>query len=100
MTFPPDVQKEMGYALYLAQMGERHSTMAKTLSGFHGGAVTELRQKGAAATFRAVYTVQFADAVYVLHAFQKKSKSGIRTPKVEIDLVTKRLRELVAEKAS
>jgi phage-related protein len=46
MTFPPDVQKEMGYALYLAQMGERHSTMAKTLSWFHGGAVTELRQKG------------------------------------------------------
>ncbi|HEX3651683.1 MAG TPA: type II toxin-antitoxin system RelE/ParE family toxin [Rhizomicrobium sp.] len=100
MAFPINVQKEMGYALYLAQMGERHAASAKTLSGFHGSAVVEVRQNDPTGTFRAVYTVRFRDAVYVLHAFQKKSKRGISTPKTEMDIVAKRLGELVAEKAS
>lgn len=99
MCFPPEVQREMGYALFLAQMGGRHSAMARTLAGFHGGAVIEVRESDAAGTYRAVYTVQFADAVYVLHAFQKKSKSGSQTPRIEMDVVNRRLRKLIAEKA-
>jgi phage-related protein len=97
MTFPPTVQREMGYALFLAQMGERHSTMAKTLGGFGGGTVVEVRESHDGNAYRAVYTVRYADAVYVLHAFQKKSKKGIATPKAEIDLIEKRLKDLIKE---
>ena len=100
MAFPADVQKELGYALYLAQMGERHATAAKTLSGFRGGTIMEVRENDATGTYRAVYTVRFRDAVHVLHAFQKKSKRGISTPKTEMAVVAKRLKELMAEKAS
>ena len=100
MAFPADVQKEMGYALYLAQMGERHAAAAKTLGGFHGATVIEARQSDVRGTYRAIYTVRFADAIYVLHAFQKKSKQGIRTPKTEMNVVMKRLKELVMEKGS
>lgn len=98
MAFPGDVQKQMGYALYLAQMGERHGSMAKTLSGFHGGSVIEVKEADATGSYRAVYTVRFSDAVYVLHAFQKKSKRGIGTPKAEMDIVRKRLQELISER--
>jgi phage-related protein len=87
-----------GYALFLAQMGERHSTMAKTLGGFGGATVIEVRESHDGNAYRAVYTVRFADAVYVLHAFQKKSKKGIATPKAEIDLIQKRLKDLIEEK--
>ena len=87
----------MGYALFLAQMGERHSTMAKTPSGFGGGAVIEVRESHDGNAYRAVYTVRYADAVYVLHAFQKKSKKGITTPKADIDLIEKRLKDLQKE---
>jgi phage-related protein len=98
MAFPRTVQREMGYALYLAQMGERHSAMAKTLSGFGGAAVVEVRESYDGNAYRAVYTVRYADAVYVLHAFQKKSKKGIATPRAEIDLIEKRLKDLVKER--
>jgi phage-related protein len=98
MAFPPTVQREMGYALFLAQMGERHSTMAKTLGGFGGATVIEVRESYAGNAYRAVYTVRYADAVYVLHAFQKKSKKGIATPKAEIDLIERRLKDLIKEK--
>ncbi len=97
-AFPAVVQREMGYALYLAQMGERHTAVAKTLKGFHGGSVMEIRESTNSGTYRTVYTVKFGDAVYVLHAFQKKSRQGIATPKAEIEIVMKRLKELVAEK--
>ena len=93
-AFPREVQREMGYALYLAQIGGRHAVMAKTLKGFGGGSIVEVRESDAAGTYRAVYTVRFADAVYVLHAFQKKSTEGIKTPKREIDLVESRLKNL------
>src|ERR1700694_4731580 len=79
-------------------MGERHSTMAKTLGGFGGATVIEVRESHDGNAYRAVYTVRYADAVYVLHAFQKKSKKGIATPKAEIDLVEKRLKDLIKEK--
>ena len=97
-AFPPAVQREMGYGLFLAQMGERHPGLAKTLGGFGGGAVIELRQSRDGNAFRAVYSVRFADAVYVLHAFQKKSKSGIATPRTEIETVRRRLAELISER--
>jgi phage-related protein len=88
----------MGYALFFAQMGERHSTMAKTLGGFGGSTVIEVRESHDGNAYRAVCTVRYADAVYVLHAFQKKSKKGIATPRAEIDLIEKRLKDLIKEK--
>ena len=96
--FPSSVQSEMGYALFLAQMGERHRMMAKTLKGFGGGSVIELRENDDGDTYRAVYTVRYADAVYVLHAFQKKSKSGAKTPQTDIDLIERRLKALILER--
>lgn len=96
MEFPSAVQREMGYALFLAQMGARHPT--KTLKGFGGGTVVEIREGHNGNAYRAVYTVRYADAVYVLHAFQKKSKTGIATPKQVMMLVEKRLSELISEK--
>ena len=98
MAFPRIVQREMGYALFLAQVGERHPTMAKTLKGFGGANVVEIRESYDGNAYRAVYTVRYADAVYVLHAFQKKSKKGKETPKRDIDLITKRLKDLLHEK--
>jgi phage-related protein len=98
LAFPRSVQREMGYALFLAQMGERHSTMAKTLGGFGGAAVVEVRDSYDGNAYRAVYTVRYGDAVYVLHAFQKKSKKGIATPKAEFDLIERRLKDLIAQK--
>ncbi len=88
----------MGYALFLAQMSARHPIMAKTLKGFGGGTVIELMESHQGNAYRAVYTVRYADAVYVLHAFQKKSKSGIATPKTEMALIQKRLKDLMNEK--
>ena len=83
----------MGYALYLAQCGDKHLD-AKPLRGFGGGAgVLEVVADHDGDTYRAVYTVRFADAVYVLHAFQKKSKRGIATPKREIERIRQRLQQ-------
>ena len=83
---------------FLAQMGERHPIMAKTLRGFGGGPTIEVRESTEGNAYRAVYTVRYADAVYVLHAFQKKSKAGIKTPKAEMELIEKRLKDLINEK--
>jgi phage-related protein len=88
--FPKSVQREIGQALYAAQRGEEYPSV-KALKGFGGWSVLEIVAFGEAATFRAVYTLRFADAVYVPHAFQKKSKKGITTPKQEIDLIRHRL---------
>ncbi len=90
--FPDEVQDEMGYGLYLAQMGDRHNH-AKTLSGLGNAKVIELRENDRSGTYRVIYTVEMADFIFVLHAFQKKSKSGIATPKQEIDLLKRRLKE-------
>src|ERR1700749_361353 len=83
--FPDPVRDQMGYALFVAQRGGRHRD-AKTLSGFGGAGVVEVVKDFRGDTFRAVYTVSFANAVYVLHAFQKKSKSGRKTPRLDIEL--------------
>ena len=88
----------MGYALFLAQMGERHARMAKTLKGFGGASVIEIRESYHGAAYRAVYTVRYEDTVYVLHAFQKKSTKGVETPSVELELIKRRLSELIHEK--
>jgi len=98
MDFPAAVQREMGYALFLAQMNEQHPTLAKVLRGFGGGSVIEIKASERGNAFRAVYTVRFADAVYVLHAFQKKSKSGAKTPKPDTRLIETRLRDLIEER--
>jgi phage-related protein len=97
-AFPPAVQREMGYALFVAQMGERHAIMAKTLKGFGGGTVVEVRESHDGNAYRAVYTVRYADMIYVLHAFQKKSKTGIKTPKPDMLLIERRLKDLVEER--
>ena len=89
---PADVVAVFGYALYIAQAGTRHDN-TKVLKGFGGASVLEVIESQAGNTFRAVYTVRFAAAVIVLHVFQKKSKSGIETPKPDIDLIEARLKK-------
>jgi phage-related protein len=91
-TFPRAVQRDLGQALEIAQFG-RTPEHAKPLKGFKGSSVLELVEDHDGDTYRAVYTVKLADRVYVLHAFQKKSKKGIKTPKHVIDLVRARLRD-------
>ncbi|MDE0048335.1 MAG: type II toxin-antitoxin system RelE/ParE family toxin [Rhodospirillales bacterium] len=88
--FPDPVQHSMGFAIYRAQLGRQHRD-AKPLKGF-GSGVVEVVARHDGDTFRAVYTVRFETAVYVLHAFQKKARRGIATPQRELDLVRRRLR--------
>jgi len=99
--FPGPVQDHMGYALFVAQQGGKHRD-AKALSGFGGTAVVEIVKNLSGDTFRAVYSLRYAGAVYVLHAFQKKSKSGRETPRRDMELIRQRLREAeqIAEKES
>ena len=88
--FPRPVQRDMGQALYAAQCGQEHPSV-QSLHGFGGRNVLEIRVDGEGGTFRTVYTVRYRDAVYVLHAFQKKSTRGVATPKKELDLIAARL---------
>ncbi len=91
MALPPAVRRRFGYALSLAQMGDQDDA-AKVLKGFSGAGVLEVVEDDAGGTYRAVYTVKFAEAVFVLHCFQKKSKSGIATPKPDMDIIRARLK--------
>ncbi len=88
-AFPPEVQDNFGFELFLAQTGQ-HAPSAKPLRGL-GGAV-ELVDEFAGDAYRAVYTARFNEAVYVLHAFKKKSKRGIKTPLADINLIRRRLK--------
>lgn len=81
----------MGFALYQAQIGEKHAS-AKPLKGFSGAGVLEIVTDHIGDTFRSVYTVRFPTAIYVLHAFQKKSKTGIKTPAEDVELIRRRLK--------
>ena len=92
LGFPKPVRQIVGQALYAAQIGDKHHD-AKPLKGFGGASVVEIVSNYDGDTFRAVYTVRFHGVVYTLHAFQKKSKSGIKTPKKELDIIKHRLRE-------
>ncbi len=87
--FPANVRQKLGFALYQAQIGQQHAS-AKMLHGF-AETVWQVRADDPAGTYRAVYVAQFQDAVYVLHAFQKKAKSGIATPRRDLDLIKQRL---------
>jgi phage-related protein len=94
-SFPEDVRDVFGYALYVAQMGGRHPD-AKPLKGFGGAGVLEIVDDHEGSTYRAVYTVRLAEAVYALHAFQKKSTAGIATRKQDVDLIKQRLKQAEA----
>jgi phage-related protein len=91
-AFPRGVRLTFGQALFDAQTGGKHPD-AKPLKGFKGAGVLEVVEDDDGSTYRAVYTVKLAGVVYVLHAFQKKSKSGAKTPPAEIRTVRARLRE-------
>jgi len=92
MAFPEGVKNVLGYALHLAQHGEKHLD-AKPLKGFGGAKTLEVVEDHQGDTFRAVYTVKFESYVYVLHCFQKKSKKGIATPKPDMDKIRARLKD-------
>jgi phage-related protein len=91
IAMPDPVQDNFGFALFQAQIGEKHDD-AKPLKGFKGSGVLEIVDDFDGDTYRAVYTVRFAEVVYVLHVFQKKSKRGIATPKQDIELIEQRLK--------
>jgi phage-related protein len=91
-TLPDEPRREVGHALFAAQRGETDPA-AKPLKGFGGAGVLEIVAWQQGDTWRAVYTVRFEDAIYVLHVFQKKSKKGIATPAREMDLIRRRLAE-------
>jgi phage-related protein len=93
--FPDDPRRVVGHAIDQAQQGGKDSS-AKPMKGYKGAGVLEIVDDHDGDTYRAVYTVRFPGAVYVLHAFQKKSKSGIATPQTEIDLIDKRLKDAEA----
>lgn len=95
--FPERVQDNLGFELYLAQTGQ-HPPSAKPLKGVGSGTV-ELVEDFDGDTYRAVYTVRFREAVYVLHAFKKKSKRGIKTPQSDVDLIKRRLRDAESDHA-
>lgn len=90
-SMPEDVKDLFGHAIDLAQAGGKHQD-AKALSGFGSAGVLEVVEDFRSDTYRAVYTVKFAGWVYVLHCFQKKSKSGIKTPKEDMDMINARLK--------
>ncbi len=90
-AFPDEVRRVMGFAINDAQNGDEHPR-AKALRGFGGRSVLEVIDDEDGNTYRAVYTVRFAGMIYVLHAFQKKSKKGIETPKRDIDIIRARLK--------
>tara|TARA_R100001143_G_scaffold59107_1_gene57524 strand:+ start:3683 stop:4030 length:348 start_codon:yes stop_codon:yes gene_type:complete len=93
-AFPVDVQKDMGVGLFVVQLGGTPHA-SKPWKGL-GPGVYELVEDHRGDTFRAVYTVRVGDAVHVLHAFQKKSKSGIATPRPDVKLIEKRLKAVLA----
>lgn len=90
LDLPRKVISDIGHGLLEAQRGEE-PVAGKPLTGFGGRDVVELVLNDKSGTFRAIYTVRFLDVIIVLHVFQKKSKSGISTPKKDIDLVHERL---------
>lgn len=90
-AFPAHSRREVGQALFEAQLGE-HPAGAKPLKGF-GSGVLEIRKAADGDAYRAVYTVRFEGVLYVLHAFQKKSTKGIATPKLHLNLIKQRLRQ-------
>ncbi len=91
VEMPQDVVSDFGHWLFQVQKGKVPKN-AKTLSGFGGAQIVELKKDNADGTFRAVYTVRYAEVVIILHAFQKKSKQGIKTPKQDKELIHSRIK--------
>jgi phage-related protein len=91
LSLPTRVRKYFGHALDFAQRGDRHDA-AKPLKGFGGAGILEIVEADMGSTYRAIYTVRFEEAVFVLHCFQKKSKRGIATPKEDMDIIRARLK--------
>lgn len=91
VAMPADVKDTFGYALHLAQIGEKHD-QTKPLKGFGSAGVLEVVENTEGGTYRAVYTVKIGNSVYVLHCFQKKSKRGIATPKADLNVIRERLK--------
>jgi phage-related protein len=89
-AMPDAVQDVFGFALHLAQIGDKHDR-AKPLKGFGSAGVLEVVEDDSGGTYRAVYTIKIKGVVYVLHCFQKKSVKGIQTPKPDMDLIRQRL---------
>jgi phage-related protein len=98
-ALPKGVRRDFGVALFAAQTGTTPPS-AKVLKGFGGAGVLELIEDDAGGTYRAVYTVRYATAIYVLHVFQKKSKRGAATPRADMDLVEARLKRVAAMSAT
>lgn len=95
-SFPDEVQRSVGVALWAAQIGSK-APYTKPLKGYSGAGVLEIVDDFDGNTYRAVYTVRFSDFIFVLHAFQKKSKRGIETPKAEIEVIDLRLKRAKEE---
>lgn len=93
MQFPTAVQKDMGVALFIVQLGGTPPS-SKQWKGL-GSGVYELTEDHRGDTYRAVYTVRIADSIHVLHAFQKKSKSGVKTPKADVALIERRMKSVL-----
>jgi phage-related protein len=94
-SLPPEARYVFGYAIFVAQRGGKHPD-AKPLKGFGGAGVLEVVEDADGNTYRAVYTVKFADVLYFLHAFQKKSKAGSKTPPLDMEKITRRLKDAEA----
>ncbi len=94
MALSVPIRKFFGHALDFAQRGDKHDA-AKVLKGFGSVGVLEIVEDGRGGTYRAVYTVKFKEAVFVLHVFQKKSRRGMATPKPDIDIIRERLKVAV-----
>ncbi len=92
LALPQDVIKSFGHALHFAQKGGFH-IHSKVLKGFSGSSVIEIKESDKSGTYRLVYTIKFPNVVFVLHAFQKKSKHGIKTPQKDVDLIKSRLKK-------
>ena len=91
LALPVDIRKFFGHALDSAQRGEQHEA-AKVMKGFGSAGVLEIVEDDSGGTYRTVYTVRFAQVIFVLHVFQKKSKRGIETPKPDMDIIRQRLK--------
>ena len=93
MAMPEEVQDTFGYALHLAQVGQKHPD-TKPLKGFGSAGILEVVEDFQGDAYRAVYTVRYAKAVYVVHCFQKKSTQGIATPQPDVELIKSRLKAI------
>ncbi len=92
LVFPESVRHEISFALYLAQQGEK-APNAKPLKGFSGASVLDIVERDSSGTYRCVYVVKFETGIYALHAFQKKSRKGIATPREHLEMIERRLKQ-------